>query len=382
MIELESNELIFSFPDLTSRFRHRVRAWIDARLAAATEEERTQLRRYDGAPQPFFERHAPTIRATVAFQRTLRIPDDGRDYPLPPGLGCFPVHHVDDFPQVPEAWKKRGGVMLPMHKTEALWLSFSSKYPIALKIAAGGVCAISGRRWDPTLAESPQNYVVLPRQPWLDGFRVTDGVVRQFVGVPLGEGLTVERQLTGSEAWGGLQFQAFPMKEEIFWRERLEGDLECLWRSLIAPAVSATPGVRPFFRMGSSASPRAAGLGAGGRIKQEITADPHGVATWDTSMTSRCFAHLCLADDWQALTGHPPPDSPPTASDYAHAGLAWFDFNSGTPAVAGETALSGVKSVNALVEEKTGIELPDNSTVTPAHVVRLEPNAVRLVREF
>ena len=34
-------------------------------------------------------------RATceISFQRTLRIPDDNREYPLPPGLGRFPLRH-------------------------------------------------------------------------------------------------------------------------------------------------------------------------------------------------------------------------------------------------------------------------------------------------
>ena len=32
----------------------------------------------------------------IEFQRTLRIPDDGRHYPLPPGLGRFPIRHLDD----------------------------------------------------------------------------------------------------------------------------------------------------------------------------------------------------------------------------------------------------------------------------------------------
>ena len=29
-------------------------------------------------------------RCEVSFQRTLRIPDDGKDYPLPPGLAAPP----------------------------------------------------------------------------------------------------------------------------------------------------------------------------------------------------------------------------------------------------------------------------------------------------
>ena len=34
---------------------------------------------------------------SVSFERTLRIPDDGRDYPLPPSLGQFPVRRVADY---------------------------------------------------------------------------------------------------------------------------------------------------------------------------------------------------------------------------------------------------------------------------------------------
>ena len=32
---------------------------------------------------------------TIHFQRTLRIPDDDTTYPLPPGLGRFPLRHVE-----------------------------------------------------------------------------------------------------------------------------------------------------------------------------------------------------------------------------------------------------------------------------------------------
>jgi hypothetical protein len=55
-------------------------------------------------------------RLVIAFHRTLRIPDDGRDYPLPPSLGHFPVHRVEDFAAtVPAAWKQHGGVLVVTH---------------------------------------------------------------------------------------------------------------------------------------------------------------------------------------------------------------------------------------------------------------------------
>lgn len=65
--------------------------------------------------------HFPEIhedaRCTVEFQRTLRIPDDNREYALPPGLGRFPICHVDDHKnKVPEDWITRGGVFLPMYQ--------------------------------------------------------------------------------------------------------------------------------------------------------------------------------------------------------------------------------------------------------------------------
>src|SRR5687768_7757613 len=93
----------------------------------------------------FAEIH-PCARLRVEFQRTLRIPDDERDHALPPGLGRFPLRHVDDFAaRVPVQWHERGGVMLPMYQSEALWINFTASvdaerdagYPFAVKIASG-----------------------------------------------------------------------------------------------------------------------------------------------------------------------------------------------------------------------------------------------------
>src|SRR5204862_7403701 len=96
---------------------------------------------------------------TVSFQRTLRIPDDGRTYPLPPGLGEFPLRLVRDYAhRVPAAWARRGGVILPMYQREAMWLCFGGS-PHALKVGIGKVCAISGEPWSDGLRPYPQNYV-------------------------------------------------------------------------------------------------------------------------------------------------------------------------------------------------------------------------------
>ena len=58
----------------------------------------------DGLEFAFPEMH-PRARLRVTFQRTLRIPDDGSTYFLPPGLGTFPVTPVDEVgTRAPAAW--------------------------------------------------------------------------------------------------------------------------------------------------------------------------------------------------------------------------------------------------------------------------------------
>ncbi len=43
----------------------------------------------------FPEVHADAV-LRISFQRTLRIPDDDKEYPLPAGLGQFSLVHIED----------------------------------------------------------------------------------------------------------------------------------------------------------------------------------------------------------------------------------------------------------------------------------------------
>ena len=115
-------------------------------------------------------------------------------------------------------------------------------------------------------------------------------------------------------------------------------------------------------------------MGAGGRMKQKITRDPYGNGAWDLTRSCRCYAHLCLSQDWRRITGALPPHNPPTAAAYTNAGLPWFDYEANAPALSGDTVLSGVKSVGEIVGEKTGLEVPNNESVAPHNVVALKQN--------
>lgn len=104
----------------------------------------------------------------IHFQRTLRLPDDGKTYPLPAGLGSLPLRRVADFRRrVPRQWLETGGFFMPMHQHEAMWMCFSGAWwrPNALKVSVGGVNAVSGLPHDRRLRRAPQDYVVVPEQP-------------------------------------------------------------------------------------------------------------------------------------------------------------------------------------------------------------------------
>jgi hypothetical protein len=272
----------------------------------------------------------PQATLTIELQRTLRVPDawsphvsDGRSWPLPPGLGRFPVRHVDDVRDqhgrncVPRRWLEHGGVMVPVHQSEALWLRFrSGGYPMALKVAAGKINAVTGAGFCEGLGRWPQDYVVVPEQAWLDGYCVGPGLVRQFVAVALGSGLSAEEQLTGRGDVGGLQLLAYPMKRSAYER-----------RGARPMPCAAAGGARMKRERADDCEDRSAdmGLAPGGSLRQELWPDPYDVDDWDQRVRSRCFIHLCNAQQWRSLTGEWPTTTPPSAQDYRAHGLPWCE---------------------------------------------------------
>ena len=319
-IELRDNELIFRFPDVHE----------DAEL-------------------------------TIEFQRTLRIPDDSREYYLPPGLGEFPLYRVDDYPDnLPDTWMEHGGVFLPMYQAEAMWINFHADYPMAVKIAAGKINAVTGVEWKDELTNTPQDYLVVPEQPWLDGFCVEKGLIRQFVAIPLGEGYTVEEQLTGEAEHGGLQIAVYPMETSRYQAQRYAG------MSLgDVPSVLMSP-------------PPDMGLAPGGLMRQEIYEDEYGFDAWETSIQSRCFVHIVNSVQLVHLTGCEPPGRPRTAQDYTAAGLPWFDYyGNDLSALEGAKKLAGLNSVAVTKLKKGEGFLQDNDPVTPAVVNKLSKLMVR-----
>lgn len=283
-------------------------------------------------------------RFAVAFQRTLRIPDDGRVYPLPPGLGRFPILDVKSLSgPLPPGWRERGGAVIPMYRREALWLGFhaASFKPNAVKIAIGGVNAVSGGSFDEPLHADPQDYLVCPEQPWLDGIHSESGAVRQFVAMPLGLGYTVESSLRGAETEGGIQITVFE------------------------PVAGRFPDRPPPPGLGLKSRRPAMGLGAGGLMKQKIYPDPYGIGTWDQSDFGRVRVHILDSEAYAALTGREPPPTPIDAQTYSDHGLPWFElYDQDRSDVPRSERLAGARTI-AETDAERGEAVPADPAFEP-----------------
>jgi hypothetical protein len=254
-------------------------------------------------------------RMGISFHRTLRIPEGAQTYPLPPGLGVFPIYQVAEFAdRLPHHWRNSGEGFISMYQREALWIGFNaaSWKPNAVVIAVGGINAVSGGPLDEPLCAEPQNYLVAPPQPWLDGINSGHGVIRQFIAMPLGAGGTIEAAVSGIEIRGGVQITVFEPKRGQFPQS--------------APPTQVAPldqngHVRP---MHTPAQPM--GLGAGGRMKQKVYGDPFGVDTWDQGNYGHTTLHIINSIQFQQITGQCSPPTPVDAKLYSEHGLPWFDL--------------------------------------------------------
>lgn len=267
---------------------------------------------------------------------------------------------------------KHGGVFLPMYQSEAMWINFSSHewlssvYPFAVKVAAGKINAVTGDPWKNELSKEPQDYLVIPNQPWLDGFCVAKGMIRQFVAMPLGSGFSAEEQLMEVGKYGGIQIAAYPMKAEAY--EKLVARRKSVEQASFNDIVFA------------SEAPDM-GLAPGGLMHQHIYEDTYGLDAWDTSHRSRCFVHVLNSLQYREVTGRNPPMKAPNAADYTKAGLPWFEYYADSPAVDGRSKLASLVSVAAKWIKKSKALMPENDPVEGMKKVALGPSRKSIVRE-
>lgn len=306
-------------------------------------------------------------RFVLSLQRTLRLPDDDQTYPLPPGLGAFPIKRVEAFAdKLPAHWVEKGGVFVPLYQFEALWLSFEAvKYkPNAVQVFVGGVNAVDGGG-SAELNSSPQNYLVSPPQLWLDGINAKDGSVRQFIAIPLGKGYSVEGQVTGVENVGGIQIKVFDPKPNLFPNQPAKHEM--------VEDIDSMEGLESF------APNQQMGIGAGGKMTQKIYPDPFGIETWDRNNFGELNIFIVNSNQYQSITGQMPPETPISPQFYSLFGLPWFTlFDKELATIAESKKLAQVQSVQAKAAE-TGEYIPDEASlaVDELNVIQLNEDMIK-----
>jgi hypothetical protein len=235
----------------------------------------------------------------ISFERTLRIPDDDKVYPLPPSLGAFPVYKIVDFVDtVPEEWREKGGYFIPMFQCEAMWFNFSGSIN-ALILNVGNMNAITSKDASKTLDGEEQNYIVVPSQPWLDGFNLGDGYIRQFVPMPLG----LDDKIEGQNSFNSIKFVIYSAKPGLISEDEEELNYSKFSNCMIMDSSSTE-----------------------GKMKQEIFPDEYGVESWDQDSRIEINIHIVNSQMFEKITGVVPPSSPITSEEYNEHGYPWFDF--------------------------------------------------------
>jgi hypothetical protein len=319
---------------------------------------------------------------TIVFHKTERVPDEATNAALPPSLGRFPIYNVRDFRgSCPNSWNEKG-IFIPVQGTEAMWMSFSRTTPIALTVGAGGINAVTGKRLAANLEEG--GYLVTPPQPWLDGWKGTDGTVRQFVCAEYkgGEGLTVGEQLIGKESkTGGIAFAVFESDKRlpgVHTPGHYYNGVPGKWNSGVKlGGVSNLPGIE-FVTLDAQLMPCASassefygaeasysaqslerstagrlrksmaemGVGAGGRITQKIYPDPYGLDVWKGVPSYLGYLYLVSAEDFADITGQ----KLTAPAEQKHPGFKMVDGHLAD--VNGTTAFDNLKPATAAQPDK------------------------------
>jgi hypothetical protein len=323
----------------------------------------------------------------ISFVRTLRIPEDGKTYPLPAGMGRLPLYRVEDYARkVPSNWLKGGGFFIPLYQREALYLEFEGvKWrPSVLKVAVGCVNAITGKAFDSQIRRQSQDYVVIPDQQWLDGINKGSGVVSQFIAMPLGQGYTIEEQVTDEAEHGGFQLMAYDSKHGHFSTEAPDEEKakeSAYWArhpSFVLYSAPAQFMAAPSFPLSASqksvSTPLEMGIAAGGSIGQKIITDQHGADSWDLGTATPVFIHIVNSEAFETITGETAPPSPITTFSYKKRGLPWYTkYEESTPGLPGAKAFRFIKSVFQ-IDQSRGVNHADSSTnlsITPDLIRRI-----------
>ena len=311
----------------------------------------------------------PDARLFITVHRTLRVPDDDTTYGLPPGLGSFQLTDVGQVRSRAGDWSP-GDVLLPMWQAESAWFSFSapSDYPFLVRMSVGGVNALTGDDFTDEVDFTGEDYFEVPTQPWLDGFRVDETTVRQFVAMPLGKGYTAAEQLTGVDD-AAVRIQVTPLRGETWDRRRAARRTR--QRTVADCGETMAPMAAPDGAMPEPGSAMGMGMGAGGSITQSVAVPIEPKENWAIGAHAHATLRIINSMQWQTLTGTPPHHAPPTITEYQRHGYPWFEWYDDSLARQGSSKFADLDTVKQVGDKHGKQPLPDNPSFPPPtpHIV-------------
>lgn len=268
------------------------------------------------------------------LHRTVRVRNNNETSNLPPSLGNFEIFKVSDYKNCPKTWDK-DACFIAMHSEEAMWISFQAVEPIAVIIGAGTINALNGKTFESKLEKD--GYLVTPPQPWLDGWKGDDGSIYQFVATEIGGNKTIGEQLTKTKDHA-LVVSAFKAKNpdklqtqvltpNTLWGDSEAGDLCCV--AFAGSCLkSITGNSLECYGLQQEAGDsdnlcNELGLGKGGKIKQKIYEDPHGIEEWEEKPIKTIKIYLINASEFAEITGQVLPQ-PAVAEQYNGV---WFGLD-------------------------------------------------------
>ena len=219
-----------------------------------------------------------------------------------------------------QCWLPTSAVLFPVHPWETLAIHFDGRYPLAARVAAGGIDVVTGTPAGSGLGRSPQNYFVTSTQRWLDGFLSEQGRIRQFVAVPSGQGLSAQEQIPGATPTSAtLQMEITPLRPSSYFERHIRRGIPTKLSEVIFELVDQARQTRPerTLRLRASGSGLAViptlGIAAGDSQMQPVYEDRYDLSDWDTARTVPVTFVLCAAHAWCSLTGDRLPPCPPRA---------------------------------------------------------------------
>jgi len=131
----------------------------------------------------------------VSLRKTDKIEVNKDTHALPPDNGPLQEFKVSDY-HCPKSWSK-DGIFVQVEEGQPLWIDFRQNEECACVPSVQRLNPITGKAADlesGLTKEDKQNYLVLPKQMWLDGYS-KGGKVYQFVVTKAGEGLAVNEYI-------------------------------------------------------------------------------------------------------------------------------------------------------------------------------------------